>query len=469
MSQFGDYLWNLLPRFFKLLQNSEPWKWVSVFGGHLDDTKGSIFALRRAWLVATASGASLDLLGKARGIIRYPGEDDELYRVRIMAAFDIYSAGGTIPGITQALALLGYPDAIVHELFRDGKVIPLHNAAGQYNGLARHQGGIRWAEFKIITGIDDTRPFTKTDLQILMDAIYKMKPAHTMPRALVLATDFQEEMQAQEKTVIRLRESATDAFPYVGLSHNSAVRYGGYFRYDGVRTYGSHLPHSPKASTGAVNLHNTQRDSHQLASKLRLTDTQKAGYIPRTLGFRHNGAAWYGGNPAMLELPKFGAAVRIVDTETLNDQIKYKPVTNLASRFPGEVVVHSGWTRNGSNYGRGRMFDTGAARAAIALRETIPGTYAYGDRINHQGTAYPHNGWSRKPRPYQQAGGHDGTLRHQSYRKYEDRFQQHNGLFFYGGRIRRHDQSFNHGANGLGDELCLVIRRRGVKQEYIAI
>jgi hypothetical protein len=458
MSKFGDYLWQLLPRFFKHLTDSEPRKWVNVFGASLDETKQSIFLLRRAWLVATASGTSLDLLGKARGIIRYPDEDDERFRVRIMAAFDIYSAGGTIPGMTQALDVLGYPDATIYELFRDGVVTPLHNNAGQYNGTLQHKGGIRWAEFNVLTGIEDTRSFTKTDLQILWDTIYKMKPAHTMPRALVLSMDFSDKLQATEKTVTRLTETLSDLFPYVGLSHNGAVQYGGYFARDGVQTYGSHLKHLPTASAATDNLHNTQRDTHCLASNLHLIDKQTAQCISRALGFRHNRAAYYGANPSMLELSKLTVAASFTDRESLKDAIHYQPVANLTSRFPGEITLHDGWHRDGTHYGLGRILDNGKAQTVLNLTDTLPGTYTYGERINHRGDAMMHNGFDRQPRRcYTQGDLHDGLVRHQSFRKYGDRFQKHNGLFYFGGRIRRHDQSFTH------------VRKRGVRQEYIAV
>ena len=144
--KFGEYLWKLLPGVFKRKDDGDVRRWVDVQGEVLDDLKLSVFAMRRSWVIATAQGAALDAIGKSRKLPRYPGEDDEAYRRRLSAAWEIYSRGGTIPGMVERCGSLatrcGDSRAVQR---RPG--LAVHNGIYRYDHEVRHSGGVDGLSF----------------------------------------------------------------------------------------------------------------------------------------------------------------------------------------------------------------------------------------------------------------------------------------------------------------------------------
>ena len=138
---FGEYLWGLLTSALRRSADGDLRKWVDAWGAQLDLAKAAIFKLRRSWLIATAQGQALDVIGQGRKLPRYPGETDDDYRLRLSAAWEIYRRGGTIPGMPEALRLIGYPEADIYELYKDGPVSPFHNGARL---LRRRDQALRW-------------------------------------------------------------------------------------------------------------------------------------------------------------------------------------------------------------------------------------------------------------------------------------------------------------------------------------
>ncbi len=184
MSEFGNYFWRLLNRPLKLLEDSDTRKWVTALGEMFDGLKQSVFKMRRSWLVATAEGEALDQHGVGRSMPRYPGEKDEYYQRRLLAAFEIYQMGGTIHGTKEVLKQLGYPNTEIYELIRERVY---HDGLRRYDGTGRHTGATTpWSEFDIIVGVEPGRQFAPADLAVLLDTVKRMKSAHAKPRSLIL-------------------------------------------------------------------------------------------------------------------------------------------------------------------------------------------------------------------------------------------------------------------------------------------
>jgi hypothetical protein len=209
-------------------------------GVSFDDVKAVLFKARRSWLINTSSGEALDLHGEGRGIIRYPGETDELYARRVIAAYEIYAQGGTLPGMKRVLELIGYPDAVIHELYKDDPA--------------------RWAEFNVKFGLEPTRPLTTLDFEILRATIRKIKPAHTMPAKIMPSIEFKDVVNIREQILVIPKTAMTDSFPWSGITRNGTLRYAPLrFRHNGQYTYASGHEHSHRgASTDAV--HTSSRD-----------------------------------------------------------------------------------------------------------------------------------------------------------------------------------------------------------------
>lgn len=112
-ANYAEYLWYLLPRPFKLLAVgiSGIYKLMTATGPLLDDAKEKVFLIRRMAMIATAEEKALDRHGADRQMPRYAGEEDDPYRERLLAKYELARLGGTRAGVKRALASLGYPDA----------------------------------------------------------------------------------------------------------------------------------------------------------------------------------------------------------------------------------------------------------------------------------------------------------------------------------------------------------------------
>ena len=152
----ADYLWWLLPVFFKKKAKYESgiYQLLEVFGKGLEDVREQILLISRQFAAKTAEGEYLDNIGLAYGTYRLPDENDRKLRSRIMTAFEKKQKEGTAAGLIEALKALGF-DVEIKELFRKNRS--------------------RWAEFIV--------RILKWDGKFSQDSFYsevnRMKPAHT--------------------------------------------------------------------------------------------------------------------------------------------------------------------------------------------------------------------------------------------------------------------------------------------------
>ena len=158
MNYFAKELWEVLTRPFKLLENSECHNWVKTLGFMLDEEKKSIFEIRRKWYLKYSNNKILDIRGEERNLYRWRDEEDEDYKKRLEGAFALYAAGGTLPGMKKALKQIGYGDADILERTPT------------------------WAHFLLTFNFKIGKGMSKNEWDILNFSVWRMKPAHTMPR-----------------------------------------------------------------------------------------------------------------------------------------------------------------------------------------------------------------------------------------------------------------------------------------------
>jgi phage tail-like protein len=473
--KFGEYLWKLLPGVFKRKDDGDVRRWVDVQGEVLDELKLSVFAMRRSWLIATAQGAALDAIGKSRKLPRYPGEDDEAYRRRLSAAWEIYSRGGTIPGMVEALRLIGYPDAEVHELYKDGPVSPFHNGAYRYDREVRHSGGVRWAEFRVRTRLEDEKALTRTDMAVLMDTIYRVKPARSMPVAVEFDLAFQDFVPHQdgiEIDVMFVAHALREPYPWPGHSHDGSLRRSGGVRY------------------------NTVLDLSAISMRTGWEDRQRARDVRHDGWFRRRGGVFYGEQPTFLDVGGTGVVARWEEELLSSDAGRHRLHVALEGRSKHYLHDGSLWRFGGSPYGHRPMeatdqfpagptlHDGRVPRAAIRMygqdragdefehglalhcEESVPGTASYGSshlRHDGNGSAWWHNGRIQRAPRYTYGGRHvhsGAPLRRLSVHRYGDKALRRNGLATYGRPIPR-DGTWTHGANGVRDVFDISVTRYG--------
>lgn len=157
ISKLANYLWWLLPTYLKKKDRSDSLvaRFADIWGEHLDEARTTLVSIIPELLVATASGEFLDMLARQRQVFRGEGEDDESLRIRVLAAHTIKRKGGTIPGMIEALARLGYTVEV----------------------LEPFKGTSTWSRFLVrVIGWDGI----VSDQHVFYHTIKQLKPAHTL-------------------------------------------------------------------------------------------------------------------------------------------------------------------------------------------------------------------------------------------------------------------------------------------------
>jgi len=160
IAKLADYLWWLLPAFLKKKDRPESLvaRLCEVGGDVLDEARTTLTDIIPQLLAETATGEYLDMLARVRQILRGDGESDASLRSRVLAAYAIKRKGGTIPGMEDGLAAIGYTAEVAE---------PNHGTGD-------------WSHFVVrILGWDGV----VTDQGIFYQIVRLLKPAHT--RALI--------------------------------------------------------------------------------------------------------------------------------------------------------------------------------------------------------------------------------------------------------------------------------------------
>ena len=161
IAKLADYLWWLLPAFLKKKERTASLvaQFCDVWGGILDTARATLIDIIPQLVVETATGEYLDMLARARQIFRGEGESDESLRLRVLAAHEIKRKGGTIPGMENGLAAIGYT-AEVEE---------------PNTGIVE-----KWSRFVVKVFLWDG---VVADQKVFYQVVRLLKPAHT--RALI--------------------------------------------------------------------------------------------------------------------------------------------------------------------------------------------------------------------------------------------------------------------------------------------
>lgn len=148
MGTFRDMVAERLPRPFAQELSAG---WFGVLCGYTGDliADGLGLALRLAWLADPESPDDvLPLVGKERGMPRYPGETPAQYRARLLDAWNAYTFAGAEQTIVAQFAHAGYP----------GTVITFDAAALGPNGEAAPYWSQFWVTFPFSSGHPVTSP-----------------------------------------------------------------------------------------------------------------------------------------------------------------------------------------------------------------------------------------------------------------------------------------------------------------------
>ncbi|MCC5911311.1 MAG: hypothetical protein JJT76_12820 [Clostridiaceae bacterium] len=244
---FGNYLWGLIRRALNTVDEVVE-AYAKALGYIYDSLKEAAYRARRAWYIRTCSEDALYERGEERKLRRYPGESLEQYKNRLNSAIEIYSEGGTIPGMQRLLERLGYPDADIHELYKDGDVPTLYNGQSRYDGRRIYDTENRWAEFKITTKIERNATLRKGDYALLIELVNKAKPGHSRLAAFNIKVEFSERLTWPDSMALKTGKFAEEEIELtetIEVTKRKVIDYEdcfkGYVLYRGDATYDGDL------------------------------------------------------------------------------------------------------------------------------------------------------------------------------------------------------------------------------------
>jgi hypothetical protein len=118
-STFGDYMFQLLIAPFKRGKRAvnQFYIFFKVIGRIFDSMKAGAFRLRDEVNIASASHAMLASHGQDRGMVRFEGEDPELYRNRLLMKGIVSEQAGTAQGIVSLIQSMGYETVYIEPYF----------------------------------------------------------------------------------------------------------------------------------------------------------------------------------------------------------------------------------------------------------------------------------------------------------------------------------------------------------------
>lgn len=151
----------------------------------LDDLTARARAALLARLIQYAPEDSLMLLGQERRMRRYPSEPLEVYRRRVLGAWEFWSLAGTLPGMVRALADAGYR-ASIREHFRDPDPEHCHEFSVVVGPLEKPKADAYW-DSKTAWGSGASWGYVlpAVPLDYLPELIREVKPAHARLRRLI--------------------------------------------------------------------------------------------------------------------------------------------------------------------------------------------------------------------------------------------------------------------------------------------
>lgn len=164
-AEWIKYLWGLLPRPYKVYEThrddetkTEIRRYVETLSRRYDTAQQDIIRARDNWFPQLMDARLLDLKGYERGkLIRWAGESDEEFRLRVANAFDWFALGGTAAGMKKILQLLGYKDVEVEERVTEEQ----------------------WAEFAVVATLPSGDMHIQENIERIQRIINEIKAAHT--------------------------------------------------------------------------------------------------------------------------------------------------------------------------------------------------------------------------------------------------------------------------------------------------
>lgn len=157
-----DYLWSKVHRAIRLAADpleTHVRKLIETLAYMFEQIRDTVYLTRAEYFISKASADGLIIHGNQIRFPKFENETTEAYRARLLAAYNYFRKGGTLPGMKQAFIDMGYPNIEIVEHYKD-------------------IGTSAWAEFSVISTQADweVTVYEREQMDVIIN---RMKPAHT--------------------------------------------------------------------------------------------------------------------------------------------------------------------------------------------------------------------------------------------------------------------------------------------------
>jgi hypothetical protein len=302
----------------------------------------------------------------------------DVRRSRILAR--LRSSIGIRPDdMRDALEMLGYPDAVIEELFATATPLPIYN--GDVTHSQRMRTGFKWALFKLRFQLAEYRNWLQQDRDDLVNLVEEIKPAHMGLAGIGLILPFEDHIpELAESAHLTTDISYSDPFIRAGFRHNSQVVFGTVLQHNRRFLHGGQSLYN-RLIPGVVNRHFCIDEAADTTAVLSILDKPEV-FAPHQGWARNN--LKYSGAIAQGRATA-DALVKLDDVSQENEEAAIvKPVIRFADAYierqPHGIAVHP--TR------KGELFYSGAW--LHEKRRPRSGSLVYGD---HPAGTLPEKRW----------------------------------------------------------------------------
>jgi phage tail P2-like protein len=159
-------------------------------------------------------------------------------RALIKRAIELHRYKGTPWAVKQAIRSVGYADAEIIE----GLPTVKYNGAYTYSGAEDYMGGVRWALFRVILDIGESKSLTKADIERLVALIKEYKNVRSHLKDIAFKSTVEDRFGVLIDSLSSLISTAYEDIKPWGIRYDGSILHNQAERryYDGKLRHNSH-------------------------------------------------------------------------------------------------------------------------------------------------------------------------------------------------------------------------------------
>ncbi len=175
-------------------------------------------------------------------------QTDAEKRSLIKKSLELHRYKGTPWAVKEAVKAVGYKDATLEERLPDVK----YDGAYNYAGTEDYMGGVRWALFRVLIDIGETKSLTASDIQKLVALINEYKNARSHLKDITFKSTIEDRFDALVDSLSALISASCEDIKPWGLRYDGFISYdqAAQRAHDGLLQYNAQARYDEWANVG---------------------------------------------------------------------------------------------------------------------------------------------------------------------------------------------------------------------------